>query len=107
MPHISENLFLGKAAMVALALAGFLILTNVPRLSADDADCQRRVAHADHKLHEAIEHHGNASREAAHWRHELQEARERCWQENHKWWDEDAHRWHDDRDWDDHDHDPR
>jgi len=43
------------------------------------------IAKADHKLHEAVEHHG--------------------WNERHRWWDEDGHRWHSDRDWDDHDHD--
>jgi hypothetical protein len=29
----------------------------VPRLLADNDDCQRRVVRADHRLHEAIEHH--------------------------------------------------
>ena len=107
MRRSPEKLYLRKAALAAVALAGFLALTSVTRLRADGDDCRRRVAQADHKLHEAIEHHGYGSKQAAHWRHELQEARERCWRENHKWWDEDAHRWHNDRDWDDHDHDHR
>jgi hypothetical protein len=92
----------GSGVLTAAALAGLLM--TAPRLRADDA-CQRRVAHADHRLHEAIEHHGYQSGEAEHWRHELHEARERCWRDEHRWWDEDGHRWHTDQDWDDHDHD--
>ena len=82
----------------------------VPRAFApshEEADerCQRRIEHAEHDLHEAIEHHGRNSRQADHERHELREAREQCWREHHRWWDEHEHRWHDERDWDDHDHD--
>lgn len=96
----------GKVVFAGAALTALLAFTAVPRAYADDDDrCQRRVAKADHKLHEAIEHHGWNSRQADHARHELHEARERCWNERHRWWDEDGHRWHSDRDWDDHDHD--
>ena len=47
-----------------------------------DERCQRHVQHAEHELHEAIERYGRHSREADHER-----------------------RWHDQRDWDDRDHD--
>ncbi|PYT71695.1 MAG: hypothetical protein DMG39_12230 [Acidobacteria bacterium] len=98
--------FLGRSVLAGAALLGLLAFAATPRASADDYDrCQRRVAKADHKLHEAIEHHGQYSRQANHARHELREARERCWNEHHRWWDEDGHRWRNDRDWDDHDHD--
>lgn len=99
-----ERLSSWKAAVTFVALAGALFLTSVQPLRAND-DCQKRIEHADHNLHEAIEHHGTQSKQADHWRHELHEARERCWKDNHRWWDEDQHRWHTDRDWDDHDHD--
>jgi hypothetical protein len=33
----------------AAALAGFLMFTGVPRLLADNDDCQRRVVRADHR----------------------------------------------------------
>lgn len=85
-------------------LIGLMTLSGAPVSKADD-DCQSRIIKADHKLHEAAEHHGWNSKQAAHWRHELQEAREYCWQHSHRWWDEDERRWHTDRDWDDHDHD--
>ncbi|MGH9774469.1 MAG: hypothetical protein ACRD50_05920 [Candidatus Acidiferrales bacterium] len=97
-----------RFANIALATAvmgGFMLLVGAPRAFADDDDCQHRVAKADHKLHEAAEHHGWNSKQADRARHELQEAREYCWSRYHKWWDEDGHRWHSDHDWDDHDHD--
>ncbi|MGB2890844.1 MAG: hypothetical protein WBC04_24395 [Candidatus Acidiferrales bacterium] len=40
-------------ALASAALAGFLMFTGAPHLRADDDDCQRRIAKADHKLHEA------------------------------------------------------
>jgi len=100
----SKNSFFGRTALAAATLAGLLMFTGAPNLSANDG-CQRRIAKADHKLHEAIEHHGYRSEQAERWRHELHEAREHCWKVNHRWWDEDDRRWHTDRDWDDHDHD--
>ncbi len=103
--YLSGSLFRRRTLAAAAALAAFLMFTNLPRLRADDDDCQRRVAKADHSLHEAIEHHGYQSKQADHWRHELREARERCWNNGHRWWSEDDHRWHTERDWDDHDHD--
>ena len=89
--------FLGLAFATALFVAA-------PAAQADD-HCQRRIAHADHRLHEAVEHHGWPSPQAERRRHELAEARSYCWEHSHRWWDEDGHRWHDQRDWDDHDHD--
>jgi hypothetical protein len=84
--------------MMTLCLAG----AAVARASDD---CQKRINKADHKLHEAIEHHGSRSSQADHWRHELAEARSYCWDHSHRWWDADDNRWRGERDWDDHDHD--
>jgi hypothetical protein len=100
----SQLSFLKSATLTAAALAGLLMFAGAPRLRADD-DCQRRIAKADHRLHEAIEHHGYRSEEAEHRRRDLHELRERCWKANHRWWDEHEHRWHAEHDWDDHDHD--
>jgi hypothetical protein len=93
-----------RALIGASALTAALFFAGVAPLRAED-NCQKRIAHADHKLHEAAEHHGWDSPQAAKYRHELAEARSSCWERNHRWWDEDDHRWHADRDWDDHDHD--
>jgi len=102
MTH-SNNSFFRRAAFAAATLAGLLIFAGAPNLRADD--CQHRIAKADHNLHEAIEHHGYQSEQAEKWRHILHEERERCWTANHRWWDEDEHRWRTEHDWDDHDHD--
>lgn len=103
---LNRDAMLGRVTLAAAALAGLLLFAGAPSAKADyDDGCQRRVARADHKLHEAAERHGWDSRQADHWRHELAEARARCWRERHRWWDEDGRRWRNDRDWDDHDHD--
>jgi len=100
---LKVNLFVRSKVMVAMLAAAFLF-GPVMRVAASDV-CSARTARAEHKLHEAIERHGYNSRQADHWRHELHEARESCWRERRQWWSEHEHRWHHDRDWDDHDHD--
>jgi len=92
-------------AFVVAALAAVLLLTGASAVRADEKGCQRRISRADHRLHEAVEHHGWQSRQAANARQQLHEAREYCWSHAHRWWDEDGHRWHTDRDWNEHDHD--
>lgn len=89
-----------------VVLSAVLLCTAVPRVHAEDYErCQRHIAHADHELHEAIEKHGRHSPQADRKREQLHEARERCWSQYHRWWDEDEHRWHTERDWNEHDHD--
>lgn len=93
-----------RNALAVVTLAAAFLLLAAPVVRANE-DCQKRIARADHKLHEAIEHHGPQSFQAEHWRHELAEARAYCWEHEHRWWDEDDRRWHTDRDWNEHDHD--
>ena len=86
--HLRKSLFgkasslrgiFGKAALAAAALSGLLFFTGAPAAQAADRDdCGRRIARAEHRLDEAIEHHGYYSRQANHQRHELREAYERC-----------------------------
>lgn len=86
--HLRKSLFgkasslrgiFGKAALAAAALSGLLFFTGAPAAQAADRDdCGRRIARAEHRLDEAVEHHGYYSRQADHRRHELREARERC-----------------------------
>ena len=95
-----------RSVIGAAVGAGVFLLTSAPEARADSVEhCQRRIAHADHELHEAIERHGLHSRQAEHERRELHEVRERCWREHHRWWDEHEQRWRTDREWDDRDHD--
>ena len=64
MQHRWNQSFSAKAALAAAALAGFLMFTAVPLLRADDHDCQRRIARADHKLDQAVARHGFRSQQA-------------------------------------------
>jgi hypothetical protein len=105
MRNYAKKPFWGKTLLAAMTLAGALTLIGAPVVRADEGACQRRVAKADHRLHQAVEHHGWNSRQAANARQQLHEAREYCWSHAHRWWDEHERRWHTDRDWDDHDHD--
>jgi len=92
-----------RFALTCMAFTAALLFASGTAVRADE--CQKRIIKADHKLHEAIDKHGGQSSQAEHWRHELAEARSYCWEHGHRWWDEDGHRWHTERDWDDHDHD--
>ncbi|HEY2461122.1 MAG TPA: hypothetical protein VGI16_09945 [Candidatus Acidoferrum sp.] len=95
----------GRKLIATGTLAAFLAFAAAPLVRASEAECRARMERADHRVHEAAEHHGWDSREAEHARGQLREAREYCWSHEHKWWDVDGRRWHSDRDWDDHDHD--
>ena len=97
--------FYCKASLVGAVLAGFFAFTAAVPVARANDECQERMAKIDHNLHEAIEHHGAQSSQAEHWRKEMHKQRERCYSSNHRWWDEDNHTWHNDRDWNDHDHD--
>ena len=101
-PSVSK---FGTRFLAIAALAAFVMFVAAPVLQANDHDCQRRIAQADHKLDQAVAHHGWHSKQADHARRELHAARENCWNANHRWWDEHEHRWHSERDWDDRDHD--
>ena len=74
-----HQLSTAAASLLSGAILTAVLAFGAPALHAEDIDrCQRRVAHADHELHEAIEKHGHNSRQARHERRELHEARERC-----------------------------
>jgi hypothetical protein len=100
LPH-----FFGRETLAATVALGFAVFGAAPNLRADRyEECHRRITKADHRLHEAIEHHGYRSEQAERARHNLREAREHCWSTYHRWWDEDEHRWRTERDWRDEDH---
>jgi len=86
-----------------LLAGGLALFGATPSAKADD--CQERIVKADHRVHEAVEHHGWESKQTAEARRQLAEARNYCWEHGHRWWDVEGKRWHADRDWDDHDHD--
>jgi hypothetical protein len=90
----------GKIATGFVLTAGLVAFTPV-RASAD---CQHDTDRADKNLHDAMVHHGADSKEAAKYRAELMEIRQRCFDKEKRWWDSDTHQWRNDH-WDDHDHD--
>jgi hypothetical protein len=105
---LQENIRLfGQTTLATAAMGAFLLFGAAPRAAAEYEDCQHRIAKADHRVHEAAEHHGWNSSQARHARAQLHEAREHCWGRYHRWWDEDGHRWRTVHDWDEHDHDER
>jgi hypothetical protein len=91
----------GKLFVVLGALVALLLFTGAPRVTASESECQHRTDKADHNLHEAIKHHGYDSKQAEHARHELSEARQYCWAQDHKWWDVEGHSWRVEHNWDD------
>jgi hypothetical protein len=103
LPHPWKYCF-GKTALLTGALTVFAAFSPPASRADHNANCQMRIAKADHRLHEAIEHHGYRSEQAEHARHDLAEAREHCYTSYHEWWDEDSRTWHTDRDWKDEDH---
>jgi hypothetical protein len=105
MRDLVKNSPFARRLFAVTVLSAALLLLGASALRADEGSCRRRLAKADHQLHQAARNHGWESKQAEHARHELREAREYCYTHEHKWWDEDDHRWHSERDWDDHDHD--
>jgi len=93
-----------RLVLAPLVCGGVLLLTTATVGRGDD-ECQKRTIKSDHNLHEAIKKYGPDSPEAEKCRHELTEARSFCSEHDKRWREEDSHRWHSDREWDEHDHD--
>src|SRR5258706_16140056 len=92
--------FFGKAMLATVAFVGLVAFSGAPSaLADDDRGCQRRIAKADHKLHEAVEHHGGDSRQAGDGPHEMHEAGENWWEQRHPRWGENRQRRHSQRLW--------
>ena len=102
---------LGKLLLAPAALSAFLLLVGLPAAVADEGhECRERIEKAEAKLEKEVRKHGWRSRQAEKRRADLNAARERCWNQHHRWYSGRDHNWHNDRDWDrddnrDHDHD--
>ena len=83
--HMGEKKFRIRALLLSAAILGVLAFAGAPQASAESYEaCQRRVAKAEFRVNEAIEHYGVYSRQAEHARYDLRAARERCWNEWHR-----------------------
>jgi hypothetical protein len=93
---------LGKSLVVTATLSALLFFVAAPRAHADDDrdKCRQRIEKAEAQLNTAIERHGEHSSEAQERRRDLNNVRERCWNENHAWWSSRDNQWHSERDWD-------
>ena len=86
----------------ALVLAGLVALPLAAR--ADERDhCRNMIDRDEQRLQWAIYNHGHDSMEADISRRNLNEARQRCWESYHAWWNARDNSWHDVNDWDDYD----
>jgi hypothetical protein len=95
----------GNAAVVALMAGALLLSVAAPQARADNRGrCQHAIEKAEVRLDKAIRRHGDHSREAEDRRRDLNAERERCWNENHQWWNGREHRWETEHNWDN-DHD--
>ena len=56
--------------------AGMMAATVVPAQA--ERPCERRVHQAEMNYRNAVRHHGERSKQAEHFRHELENARSRC-----------------------------
>lgn len=82
------------ASVVALPLAA----------RADERDhCRNMVERDEQRVQWAIYNHGQDSLETQISRQRLNEARQRCWDEVHVWWNGRDNSWHDVNDWQDYD----
>ena len=93
-----------RTAVTALTLGMVMTFVAVPRSQADDgrAKCQAKIEAREAKLHEAVRRYGERSPQADNWRRALNAEREACWNKYHGWWNGDEHRWHTERDWEEH-----
>ncbi len=86
---------------VAFLVGAVAMFGAVPRSYADtQAQCQKRIQKAENDVEQQIRKHGERSREAENARANLNNQRERCWNEHHQWWSGKDQQWHKQRDWD-------
>ncbi len=96
-----------QPVLPALLLGTLVFLGGAPKAKANDwDDCNRRIAKVQWQLHEAVEYHGYDSRQARHWRHELNEEYEKQGRLRRKYhYDRDDYRSYNRRDFDRRDYD--
>ena len=97
----------GKTAVAAVVAGALWFLVAAPQAHSDDdrrERCQRAIEKAEVRLDRAIQKHGEHSHEAAQRRRDLNAERDRCWSENHQWWNAREHRWETERNWEEDHH---
>ena len=94
------NRLFGKTAVAAVVAGALSLFVVAPGVRADDRDrCQHAIEKAEARLDKAIRDKSEHSHEADNRRRDLNAERERCWNENHQWWNGKEHRWETEHDW--------
>lgn len=91
---------LSTTALATLMAGALFLFVAAPSGFADArANCQHAIERAEAKLDKAIRDRGDRSREADARRRDLNAQREKCWNENHQWWNGREHRWEAEHNW--------
>ena len=97
--------------VAGLAISATLVFSTAPKASANDdtrTRCRSRVEKAEEHYRHEVREHGKRSGKAEEAKAKLNQEWEKCWADDHSWYDPHRHEWRTDRDWDrnyDWDHD--
>jgi len=72
-----------KTLCIALLSVAGLVGSSVPARADRDEGCEKRIHQAEDKLRDAIQRHGENSKQAHKRREQLEEARRRCGYRDH------------------------
>jgi hypothetical protein len=90
----------GNTAVATVIAGGLFLFAAAPLVHAGNRErCQHAIEKAEMRLDKAIHDRGEHSRAAEDRRRELFAERERCWKENHQWWNGRDHRWETEHNW--------
>ena len=91
------------ARLISLSLFALTLAAPIAARADERDHCRNMIERDEHKLQYAIYNHGRESMEADISRQNLNEARQRCWDEFHVWWNGRDGQWHNVNDWEDYD----
>lgn len=102
-----------RTLVTGLAISAALLFSTAPKASADDNSrtrCRGRVEKAEEHYRHEVSEHGKHSGKAEEAKAKMNNEWEKCWADDHSWYDPHRHEWRTDRDWDrsydwDNDHD--
>ena len=100
-----------SSLVAGLAICATMVFSTGPKASANDDSrtrCRSRVEKAEERYRHEVREHGKHSGKAEEAKAKMNQEWEKCWADDHAWYDPHRHEWRSDRDWDhnyDWDHD--
>ena len=100
-----------RSLVAGLAICGTMVLSAGPKAAANDYSrtrCRSRVEKAEQHYRHEVREHGRRSGKAEEAKAKLNQEWEKCYADDHAWYDPHRREWRHDRDWDrnyDWDHD--